>query len=209
MTGGTVPQLPWNAPETCEREFIHVMSFWFFLEMPQNSKNFNFGSFSICKHFPQMPHFRKDFFLEMPHFQIRWGNGAIRGKTLNRKGIEIKTLRILGHFKEKSKYDHVNKFSFTCFLGHLKVPPVYFTGPRKSPCNPTIAEFLSVYLRYGSIVWLTLKPQAQYQITLKVSIKLSIDWYFSTLLSSRSIFFFFTIFSRLGFSSWEGEMSRI
>ena len=49
---------------------------------------------------------------------------------------------------EKSKCHHVNKFSFTCFLGPLKLPPVYFSGRMKSPCNPAGAQFLSFSLRY-------------------------------------------------------------
>ena len=44
----------------------------------------------------------------------------------NRKETEIKTLRISGHFKEKSKCHHVNILSSTCCLGIVKVS---FYGP--------------------------------------------------------------------------------
>ena len=47
-----------------------------------------------------------------------------RAQALNRKETEIETLRILGHFKRKTKCLRVNKFSFVRFLGNFKVPPV-------------------------------------------------------------------------------------
>ena len=85
-----------------------------FLEMPQNTNNFDFGSFSVFKpatcFFFEMPHFQYAFFFEMSHFpisRIRWANGASQGKKhieigerlgkshdrfQNRKGTEIETV---------------------------------------------------------------------------------------------------------------------
>ena len=48
--------------KACEREFIHVMFFFIFLERPQKSKSFNFGSLSVL-------YLVKCFFLEIPEFQ--------------------------------------------------------------------------------------------------------------------------------------------
>ena len=87
------------------------MAFWFFLEVPRNSKSFNFGFFSVSNIFTcfilEMPNFQYTFFLVIFHFSISesefWGIPKI---------------------KEELQWHNANKFSFTCFLAHFKVHPV-------------------------------------------------------------------------------------
>ena len=124
----------------------------FFLEMPQNSNSSNFGTFSVLNPitclFLKMSHFQCAFFLAMPHCSHLilhmgkcgiyrknilpigyWGGGGYfekkaRDHVQNRKGTEIETIRILGHFKEKSKFHHMKKFFHRLFTGFLfKVYP--------------------------------------------------------------------------------------
>ena len=83
-----------------EREFIHVMDFHFWNTPKFEGFQFRFLFCLQPGHVLfSMPHFQHDFVLEMPHHFPIW-------------------FWILGHFKEKPKCNHANKFFFTCFMAH-------------------------------------------------------------------------------------------
>ena len=98
-------------------------SFWFSLEMPQNLRRFYFSSFSVFN-------LVTCFSSKCPTFPIWFWNWGISRK--------IETLRIFGHFREKSKCHHVNNFSFACFLGYFKVRTVLLNWRMYILLNRTI-----------------------------------------------------------------------
>ena len=123
----------WGAMPQKAREggFCHVMPFAFLFEMPQNW----WISFLIPFLFPKSvawcPPISFQWFeiFEIPHFRNQMGNWGISRfligniKNFARKNYEtdLKRGKIL-HFKEIFQCRNKINTSFTCFLGHFKVP---------------------------------------------------------------------------------------
>ena len=79
--------------------------------------------------------------LQKPIFRVE---DKTHDQLRSRNVTEIETLRISGHFKEKLKCNHVNKFSFACFLGHSKVFPLPMA------CHE---NFMKISWWNGTILW--------------------------------------------------------
>ena len=127
-----------------------------------------------------MPQYFMFKFFEMPHFSYLI--------------LKMRNSSILGHFKKLWKCYHVKKSSFTCFLGHLMVPPprifLDFISRKIPWCSTVVPLNMSVCTEFSHHMtkyWLQHSPVVADTI------------FISTMNGGTAIYTALVIFSILGF----------